>query len=176
MRQRRIIIGTFTALAALALGLSACASDGGEAASSPPPANTTSPTATAASPTSTPTPTPAPTAPTLADLDGTWCVATDAATCMTITNGMTDGGATVEVRDDDADGAPCLVANVSDGDGGFVVFYCPAGVTPATPVVTEEGTTLDLDNQDYERLFATQAPPNVQTWYRQSDLTAATQG
>lgn len=164
-----------TAITALTLGLSACASGAGEAASPPPTTDAPAP-ATSAAPTATPTPaSPTPTAPTLADLDGTWCEATDAATCMTITDGMTDAGATVEPRDDD-EGAPCLSASVSDGDGGFVVFYCPAGMTPTTPVTTEEGSTLDLNNQGYDRLFATQAPPSVQTWYRQDDLSAATTG
>ena len=49
----------------------------------------------------------------------------------------------------------------------------PKGVSPATPVTTDAGAAVNLDNTAYERLFATQNPPYVDTWYREGDLSAA---
>ena len=39
---------------------------------------------------------------------------------------------------------------------------------------TDAGAAVNLDNTAYERLFATQNPPYVDTWYREADLSAAT--
>lgn len=62
----------------------------------------------------------------------------------------------------------------SSNPRGFVAYYCPKGVSPATPVTTDAGAAVNLDNTAYERLFATQNPPYVDTWYREADLSAAT--
>lgn len=166
-------IAIFGILAMLATGLGACASTT-EAAPTP-----TASESTPSSPPSSSSPSAAPSptedaAPTLADLDGTWCQAIDPTNCMTFANGATADGATVTAMDGD-EGAPCVTAGISDGGGGFVVFYCRAGMSPATPVVTDATSTLNLDNQSYERLFATQNPPYVDTWYREADIAQAVQ-
>ena len=167
-----MILGTLTALVAATLALGGCAGENGSAT----PSETMSASQTASA---TPSPTPsasASSAPTLAALDGTWCRATDPSTCLTISDGKTADGATVALSEE-KDGAPCLTASVTAAGGdAFVVYYCAIGQSPATPVKTEEGSALNLDNAQYERLFSTQAPPYVATWYRQDQLDAATAG
>lgn len=158
-------------LAMASIGFVACSATA-EGGSTPPSGSTpTVTTSSSSAPAAAPSKT-ADAAPTLADLDGTWCDATDTSKCMTIANGATTDGASVTERTDN-EGAPCLTAGISDSGGGFVVYYCPAGVTPATPVETDAKSTLNLNNQKYERLFATQAPPYVGTWYREADLAQA---
>ena len=161
----------FLVAAALTLGACASAGDAATDASSSAPSAVATPTHTA---TATPTPptSSTPAAPTRADLDGTWCRASDSATCMTIEDGKTTDGATVGEATND-EGAPCLTVTIGS-DGGFVAYYCPKGVSPATPVTTDAGAAVNLDNTAYERLFATQNPPYVDTWYREADLSAAT--
>lgn len=137
---------------------------------------TTMPTETqAASPTPSATQVPTPSAsptPSVADVDGTWCRAADPTSCETFTDGRTADGAMVRAADTD-DGAPCLTVAVSDDGGGFVLFYCPAGISPDVDVVTDDSAGADMDDDAYDRLFATQNPPYVDTWYRASDVAAA---
>ena len=168
-----MILGTLTALVAATLALGGCASEENGSAA---PSETMSASQTTSA---TPSPTPsasASSAPTLAALDGTWCRATDPSTCLTISDGRTADGATVALSEE-KDGAPCLTASVTAAGGdAFVVFYCAVGQNSANPVKTEEGSALNLDNVQFERLFSTQAPPYVATWYRQDELDAATAG
>lgn len=93
---------------------------------------------------------------------------------MTIQNGaLSDGSAVSDAGNDE--GAPCLTVHMGS-DGGFVAYYCPSGMNPAMAVKTKTDAGTNFDNTSYDRLFSTQAPPYVQTWYRQADLDAATRG
>ena len=47
----------------------------------------------------------------------------------------------------------------SSNPRGFVAYYCPKGVSPATPVTTDAGAAVNLDNTAYERLFASRTRP-----------------
>ncbi len=171
MRLGRTSAAAPLAAALLALALAACAPGAPEQT-----ASARAPRATAVSPTHSAAVSSSPaaaatSAPSAADLDGTWCRAADPATCLTIESGSATDGATVRDAGDD-EGAPCLTVLIGF-DGGFVAYDCPKGVSSSMPITTDAGAEVNLDNTAYDRLFVTQNPPYVDTWYREGDLSAA---
>lgn len=129
---------------------------------------------------SQPTPTPTPTETGMAafdTIDGVWCPADQSTACMTIQDRqvVADGTVTDTIADPTSDAAavPCYSSYLADaktGMGEVAVFYCPAGVVP------EAGVNPNRDAVGFDRLYLTQNPPDVDTWFRASDLEAALNG
>ncbi|GAA1654056.1 hypothetical protein [Microbacterium flavum] len=167
MRRRIALWGV---LLAAGLSLAGCAgggaSDGTATEAAPPSVTSPSPTHATASSTPTSSATPSASAtPALSQIGGTWCRADDPGTCMTVGT----GGAPIASAPDEMGVTPCLAVIVGD-DGGARGIYCPAGARSGAPLTTTS------DDARYDRLFTSQAPPNEQTWYREADVQAATQG
>ena len=103
---------------------------------------------------------------------GTWCSADTAGQCMTISAGD------VAAPHDTGYGVPCYVTDSAptQGGGGVELVYCPRGVVILPGEGGVEGDLVAAhDNPAYDRLYATQDPPNMDVYFRQADLAAALQ-
>ncbi|HET8928945.1 MAG TPA: hypothetical protein VFN24_14085 [Microbacterium sp.] len=131
------------------------------------------PSAPAADPTAS-----APSEPATFDtIDGIWCPADGSTACLTISQPdvLTDGAATDRLADPSSspESTPCFATALVDAATDMAevaVFYCPAGVSP------DAGVRAAFDDVGYDRLYFTQNPPDVDTWFRAGDLEAATAG
>jgi hypothetical protein len=165
--MRRLVLATAMTAAAAALAGCSITINTGEVASDAPPPASDSPAA----------PDPAPTEtgmPAFATIDGDWCPADGPLGCITIAlpDVLVEGNATQTVADPIAsdDAAPCYASAIVDTATDMAeaaVFYCPAGVVP------DAGVRAPQDNTQFDRLYFTQNPPDVDTWFRQEDLDAA---
>lgn len=167
-RSRAAAFMTGVALVASAV-LSGCVT----VTASPQPSSSAS---TPASETPDASPTPTQSAPMAAfeTIDGTWCPADGGADCMTIALPYVEyegvRGSTVAAATVGADSAPCystFLSDIESGVGEVALFYCPKGVTVERSVVTAH------DNADFDRVYLTQNPPHVDTYFRQDDLDQA---
>lgn len=103
---------------------------------------------------------------------GTWCSAEVTDRCMTIAAGD------VAAPHDTGYGVPCDVTDSSptQGGGGVALVFCPRGVVIRPGEGGVDGDLVAVhDNPAYDRLYATQDPPNMDVYFRQADLAAALQ-
>lgn len=122
------------------------------------------------------------TMPTFDSIDGTWCAAEEPASCMTIAGGKVgsgEGSADETIQPPstgDGFGAPCYRSAVlpAQPPGGFAIYYCPAGVAvvPGGGGIPGE-IVAPLDDVAFDRIYGTQNPPYLNTYFREKDLATA---